>query len=853
MPGDHIIAGMFPIHSVYDEVRLKPEVTLCERSNGFNQHGYHLFQAMRYAIEEINNSSSLLPNITLGYELYDACSKSANMYATLSILSQHRSNRIRIPENFFSYYPKAVAVIGPDNTELTSVSASLLSTFLVPQISYGATSMMFSDKGKYPSFLRTVPSDKHQVHTMVMLLKEFGWSWISAIGSDNDYGWLGLQLLEDLTTEQKICIAYKDFVPLSAQANDGVMQNMMLSITNSGTKVVVVFCDKGLAHIFFKAVVLRNVTDKVWLGTEAWSISTYITQVPGISKIGTVIGVTIRQQQILGLTAFEEAYIRAKKASESVAEPAQYGDHHTCNQHLPFTADIPTELSSSSMNTAYSVYTAVYAVARGLHQLLGCPSGVCATGRIYPWQVRALPPQSTVLEIHSPIIQGLKGSGQVFKGSSVQSVVGTYGCYILQLLEEIKKVNFILHGNTVSFNEYGDPVSGYDIVTWDWNGPNWTFKVIGSSTWYPDHLEIDGTKILWHKEKNQVPRSVCSEECQTGAARRIVGLHHCCFECILCTAGTFLNQSDQYTCQPCQKEEWSPEGSQTCFNRTIEFLPWHHPVSLVLMGANTLLLLLLAGVASLFARHLDTPVVRSAGGRMCFLMLGSLAGAGCSPYCFLGEPTALTCLLQQSLFALGFAVFLSCLTIRSFQLVFIFKLSAKRPTLYHSWVQNHGPGIFVVISSTIQLLICITWLVAWTPRPTKEYNRFPELVVLECSGASSPGYMLSILYTCLLSISCFTWSYLGKDLPENYNEAKCITFSLLLYFISWIGLVTTISVYQGKYLPAINALVIMSSLGGVFSGYFLPKCYVILCRPDLNTTEYFQASIQDYTQRCSSS
>uniref|UniRef100_A0A7N4PHL6 Taste 1 receptor member 1 n=1 Tax=Sarcophilus harrisii TaxID=9305 RepID=A0A7N4PHL6_SARHA len=554
MPGDHIIAGMFPIHSVYDEVRLKPEVTLCERSNGFNQHGYHLFQAMRYAIEEINNSSSLLPNITLGYELYDACSKSANMYATLSILSQHRSNRIRIPENFFSYYPKAVAVIGPDNTELTSVSASLLSTFLVPQ-----------------------------------------------------------------------------------------------------------------------------------------------------------------------------------------------------------------------------------------------------------------------------------------------------------LLEEIKKVNFILHGNTVSFNEYGDPVSGYDIVTWDWNGPNWTFKVIGSSTWYPDHLEIDGTKILWHKEKNQVPRSVCSEECQTGAARRIVGLHHCCFECILCTAGTFLNQSDQYTCQPCQKEEWSPEGSQTCFNRTIEFLPWHHPVSLVLMGANTLLLLLLAGVASLFARHLDTPVVRSAGGRMCFLMLGSLAGAGCSPYCFLGEPTALTCLLQQSLFALGFAVFLSCLTIRSFQLVFIFKLSAKRPTLYHSWVQNHGPGIFVVISSTIQLLICITWLVAWTPRPTKEYNRFPELVVLECSGASSPGYMLSILYTCLLSISCFTWSYLGKDLPENYNEAKCITFSLLLYFISWIGLVTTISVYQGKYLPAINALVIMSSLGGVFSGYFLPKCYVILCRPDLNTTEYFQASIQDYTQRCSSS
>uniref|UniRef100_A0A5F8HJQ2 Taste 1 receptor member 1 n=1 Tax=Monodelphis domestica TaxID=13616 RepID=A0A5F8HJQ2_MONDO len=553
MPGDHTIAGLFPIHSVDDEVRLRPEVTLCGRSKTFNGHGYHLFQAMRFGIEEINNSSSLLPNVTLGYELYDVCSKSSNVYATLSVLSQPRGNHIRFPENVFNYYPKAVAVIGPDSTELTSISASLLSTFLVPQ-----------------------------------------------------------------------------------------------------------------------------------------------------------------------------------------------------------------------------------------------------------------------------------------------------------LLAEIRKVNFTLQGNPVSFDEDGDPVSGYDIITWDWNGPNWTFKVIGTSTWYPVFLEIDGTKIHWHREENQVPRSVCSQDCLPGEARRIVGLHHCCFECVLCAAGTFLNSSDQYTCQPCQKEEWSPEGSQTCFNRTTEFLAWDHPVSLVLLGANTLLLLLLTGVASLFAQNLETPVVRSAGGRMCFLMLGSLAGAGCSPYCFLGEPTLLTCLLRQSLFALCFAVFLSCLTIRSFQLVFIFKLSAKMPALYHTWVHNHGSRTFVAVSSTIQLLICSVWLVAWTPLPIKEYKRFPELVVLECSKENSPGYMLSILYTWLLSVSCFACTYLGKDLPENYNEAKCMTFSLLFYFISWIGLATSSSIYNGKYMPAINMLVILSSLSGVFSGYFLPKCYVILCRPDLNTTEYFQASIQDYTQRCSS-
>lgn len=309
---------------------------------------------------------------------------------------------------------------------------------------------------------------------------------------------------------------------------------------------------------------------------------------------------------------------------------------------------------------------------------------------------------------------------------------------------------------------------------------------------------------------------------------------------------------DPHRCQPCGKEEWAPKRSQTCFPRTVVFLAWHEPVSWVLLAANTLLLLVVVGTAGLFAWHLETPVVRSAGGKLCFLMLGSLAVGSCGLYGFLGKPTLIMCLLRQTLFALGLAIFLSCLTIRSFQLVFIFKFSAKLPIFYRAWVQHHGAGLFVVISSTAQLLICLTWLAVWTPLPTREYQRFPQLVMLDCTEAKSLGFVLAFIYNSLLSVSTFACSYLGKDLPENYNEAKCVTFSLLLNFVSWIAFFTTASVYQGKYLPAVTMLAALSCLSGGFSGYFLPKCYVILCRPDLNSTAYFQASIQEYTRRCSS-
>ncbi|XP_055118137.1 taste receptor type 1 member 1 isoform X1 [Symphalangus syndactylus] len=807
LPGDYLLAGLFPLHSGCLQVRHRPEVTLCDRSGSFNEHGYHLFQAMRLGVEEINNSTALLPNVTLGYQLYDVCSDSANVYATLRVLSLPGPHHIELQGDLLHYSPTVLAVIGPDSTNHAATTAALLSPFLVPLISYAASSETLSVKRQYPSFLRTIPNDKYQVETMVLLLQKFGWTWISLVGSSDDYGQLGVQALENQATGQGICIAFKDIMPFSARVGDERMQCLMRRLAQARATVVVVFSSRQLARVFFESVVLANLTGKVWVASEAWALSRHITGVPGIQRIGTVLGVAIQKRTVPGLKAFEEAYARADKGAPRPCHKGSWcSSNQLCRECQAFTAHRMPKLKAFSMSSAYNAYRAVYAVAHGLHQLLGCASGACSRGRVYPWQ----------------------------------------------LLEQIYKVNFLLHKDTVMFDDNRDPLSSYNIIAWDWNGPKWTFTVLGSSTWSPVQLNINETKIQWHGKNNQVPKSVCSSDCLEGYQRVVMGFHHCCFECVPCGAGTFLNKSDLYRCQPCGKEEWAPEGSQTCFLRTVVFLAWHEHTSWVLLAANTALLLLLLGTAGLFAWHLDTPVVRSAGGRLCFLMLGSLAAGSGSLYGFFGEPTTPACLLRQALFALGFTIFLSCLTVRSFQLIIIFKFSTKVPTFYHAWVQNHGAGLFVMISSAAQLLICLTWLVVWTPLPTREYQRFPHLVMLECTEANSLGFILAFLYNGLLSISAFACSYLGKDLPENYNEAKCVTFSLLFNFVSWIAFFTTASVYDGKYLPAANMMAGLSSLSSGFGGYFLPKCYVILCRPDLNSTEHFQASIQDYTRRCGS-
>ncbi|XP_074498613.1 taste receptor type 1 member 2-like [Sebastes fasciatus] len=348
-----------------------------------------------------------------------------------------------------------------------------------------------------------------------------------------------------------------------------------------------------------------------------------------------------------------------------------------------------------------------------------------------------------------------------------------------------------------------------------------------------------------------VPTSLCNEECDAGFVKKQDGFHKCCFDCEICSKGTYINSTeDPYKCINCKETEWSPAGSTSCNLRVVEYVPFTDSGAILIMVGAWALVGLTLAVSVLFAINYNTPVVRSAGGPMCFLILGCLSLCSLSVFFHFDKPTISFCILRFLPFLLFYTVCLACFVVRSFQIVYIFKMAAMFPKIHSLWIKYHGQWLVITGAFVIQALLL---LIGYTYAPLKPHNEtfwYPDKIILRCDinlkASSAP--VVFLLSLCSL---CFIFSYMGKDLPKNYNEAKAITFCLLLLILTWISFATVFLLYHGKYIQTLNALAVLFSLYSFLLFYFLPKCYIIIFQSYKNTQEYFQGLIMNYTKTIS--
>ncbi|XP_055979585.1 taste receptor type 1 member 2 [Sorex fumeus] len=803
LAGDYLLGGLFSLHAnVKDTVHLSfLQVPQCKEYE-MKVLGYNLMQAMRFAVEEINNRSTLLPGVLLGYEMVDICYNSNSIQPVLYFLAQE-DYFLPIQEDYSQYVPRVVAVIGPDSSESTITVAHFLSLLLLPQITYSAISDRLQDKQLFPALLRTVAGANHHVEAMVQLMIHFGWNWVIVLVSGDDYGRENSQLLSERLAQHRICVAFHEVLPTPQPGRDPSAQERWRleaiadKLWRSTARVVVVLAPDLALHGFFRVLQSRNLKDTVWIASESWAIDPVLHGFPEVRRAGTFLGITTRSVPIPGFSEF-------RRRGEARA-PA-YGGAGTCNQECAQCRSAAAALSGiltlSGERVVYSVYAAVYAVAHALHGLLRCTQTRCPKAVVYPWQ----------------------------------------------LLQEIKKVNFTLLGHQVFFNHQGDLPLSLDIVQWHWDTSHNPFRSVASYCPVQRRLKLF-QNISWQTPQNRVPISMCSKDCEPGQIKKPVGIHPCCFHCVDCLPGTFLNKTaDEYDCQPCPHNMWSHRKDTSCFPRRLAFLKWHEASTLLVAMLATLGFLSTLGTLLLFGRHFQTPVVRSAGGPMCFLMLVPLLGAYTLVPLYVGLPSVPTCLSRQALFPLCFTICIACTTVRSFQIICVFKVARRLPRAYDYWVRYHGPYLFVAFMALLKVtMVAGNMLSKPTGLSARADPGNPQVLILSCNPSYSKGLLINTGLDLLLSVLGFCFAYMGKELPTSYNEAKFITFCMTTYFASSVSLCTLMSVYEGVLVTFLDLLVTVLNLLCFSLGFFGPKCYTILCHPERNTQAYFNSVIQGYT------
>ncbi|KAM8753774.1 taste receptor type 1 member 1-like [Acanthopagrus schlegelii] len=758
-------------------------------SKPFILSSYRRFQLMKFSVEEINNSSSLLPNVSLGYEIFDHCSDTQNFPGILKLISFNGVIQPRGESH--KDLSKVMAVVGTYTSTNTLTVAPLLMMNLIPMVSYGAASSVFSIKQNFPSFLRTVHPNKDVIEVIVRILRHFKWRWVAFLNINDDYGNDGRELFRKMIKDTGICLAYTK--GLNHETNYPLI---FKQIEAQGIRIIIVFAAEWTAEALIESAIQLNITDKVWIAGDAWSLNKRLPKMKGIQNIGTVLGVS---QPVVKIPGFND-FLYASKSQNRCENSEQ---QMFCNQVCNCSNLTANDVIRADPSFNFPVYSAVYAIAHALHNVLRCGSGRCDGNiTVFPYMV----------------------------------------------LAELKKSNFTLLNRSIEFDENGDPKHGsYSILFWNYSGDA---EVVGFYKFRPAlQFFINNSKIQWYT-KDKVPTSVCSPECPIGHAKKYDGSHECCFKCEICPNGTYVNSSeDPYKCFKCKETEWSAEGSTSCKPREVEYIPFTDSGAIVIMVFAWVLVGLTAAMSVLFAINYNTPIVRSAGGPMCFLILGCLSLCSISVFFQFDKPTTSFCILSFLPFLLFYTVCLACFVVRSFQIVCIFKVATMFHNLNTWWAKYHVQWLVITVAFGTQALLLLPSYIHDPPNPCNE-TLYPEKIILRCDHKYKmfSGSFVLLVFLCSL---CFIFSYMGKDLPKNYNEAKAITFCLLLLILTWIIFATVHVLYRGKYNQTLNALVVLSSLYSFLLFYFLPKCYIIIFQSYKNTHQYFSGLIHNYTKTIS--
>ncbi|XP_021106841.1 vomeronasal type-2 receptor 116-like isoform X4 [Heterocephalus glaber] len=347
--------------------------------------------------------------------------------------------------------------------------------------------------------------------------------------------------------------------------------------------------------------------------------------------------------------------------------------------------------------------------------------------------------------------------------------------------------------------------------------------------------------IEWATGITETPCSVCTESCHPGFRKSPQeGKPACCFDCTPCPENEITNGTvDMEQCVKCPDDQYANIQQNHCLQKSVTFLAHGEPMGKMLVGTALSLTLLTAAVLGLFVKHRGTPIVKANNLALSYTLLISLTCCFLCSLLFIGRPNTATCILQQTTFAVVFTVAVSTVLAKTITVVLAFKVTAAGRKMRQLLVSG-APNFIIPICSLIQLTLCGIWMGTNPPYIDTDAHSEHGHIIIMCNKGSLTAFYCVLGYLGSLALLSFTVAFLARNLPDIFNEAKFLTFSMLVFCSVWVTFLPVYHSTKGKVMVAMEVCSILASGAGLLACIFAPKCYIILLSPERNSVYSFR-------------